>query len=79
MPSWELFEAQDDDYRDSVLPPTVPSVSVEAGISMGWSKWVDRSVAIDRFGASAPGALVLEKLGITPQHVVAEAKELLGL
>jgi transketolase len=79
MPSWELFEAQDDDYRDSVLPPTIPSVSVEAGISMGWSKWVDRSVAIDRFGASAPGAEVLEKLGITPAHVVAEAKELLGL
>jgi transketolase len=79
MPSWELFEAQDDDYRDSVLPPTLPSVSVEAGVSMGWSKWVDRSVSIDRFGASAPGALVLEKLGITPEHVVAEAKELLGL
>jgi transketolase len=79
MPSWELFEAQDDDYRDSVLPPTVPSVSVEAGIAMGWSKWVDRSVSIDRFGASAPGALVLEKLGITPQHVVDDAKELLGI
>jgi transketolase len=79
MPSWELFEAQDDDYRDSVLPPTVPSVSVEAGVSMGWCKWVDRSVAIDRFGASAPGALVLEKLGITPEHMVDEAKELLGL
>ena len=65
MPSWELFAAQDDDYRDAVLPPGLPSVSVEAGVSMGWERWVDASVAIDRFGASAPGALVLEKLGIT--------------
>ena len=52
MPSWELFEAQDDAYRDAVLPPTLPRVSVEAGVSMGWERWVDRAVSIDRFGAS---------------------------
>ena len=55
MPSWELFEAQDAAYRDDVLPPGLPKVSVEAGISMGWERWVDRCVSIERFGASAPG------------------------
>jgi transketolase len=78
MPSWELFAAQGDDYRDQVLPPTLPSVSVEAAVSMGWERWVDRSVSIDRFGASAPGTEVLEKLGITGEHVARVAKDLLG-
>ena len=77
MPSWELFEQQDDAYRESVLPAGVPKVSVEAAISMGWSKWVDDSVAIDRFGASAPGPEVLEKLGITPEHVAEKVRALL--
>lgn len=78
MPSWELFDDQDEEYQQSVLPIGVPSVSVEAGISMGWSKWVDASVSIDRFGASAPGELVLEKLGISPGHVADTARELLA-
>jgi transketolase len=78
MPSWELFAAQDQSYRDEVLPPGLPSVSVEAGVSMGWERWVDRSVSIDRFGASAPGAEVLEKLGITGEHVAEVARELLA-
>ncbi|HMJ37386.1 MAG TPA: transketolase [Baekduia sp.] len=78
MPSWELFAEQDDSYRDDVLPPTMPRVSVEAAITMGWERWVDRAVGIDRFGASAPGAEVLEKLGITGSHVAQVAKDLLG-
>lgn len=78
FPSWELFAAQDDEYRDSVLPPGLPSVAVEAGVSQGWERWVDRSVSIDRFGASAPGALVLEKLGITAENTARAARELLG-
>ena len=78
MPSWELFAAQDDGYRDSVLPPGLPAVAVEAGVSQGWERWVDRVVAIDRFGASAPGPLVLEKLGITAEHTARAARELLG-
>ncbi len=78
MPSWELFEAQSDEYQISVIPPDLPSVSVEAGISMGWQKWVDSSVAIERFGASAPGNLVLEKLGITAENVAKHVKELVG-
>jgi transketolase len=79
MPSWELFEAQDDAYRDGVLPPGLPSVAVEAGVSQGWERWVDRVVAIDRFGASAPGEEVLEHLGITPQNTARVARELLGV
>jgi transketolase len=79
MPSWELFEQQDDDYREDVLPPELPSVSIEAGVSMGWSKWVDASVSIERFGASAPGAEVLEKLGITPDAAAQKVRELLAV
>jgi transketolase len=78
MPSWELFEAQDDGYRDAVLPPGLASVAVEAGVSQGWERWVDRTVSIDRFGASAPGAVVLEKLGITAENTARAARELLG-
>jgi transketolase len=81
MPCWELFEAQPSDYRDEVLPPEVEArLSVEAGIDLGWKKWVgDRgdSVALDRFGASAPGTEVLERLGFTVDNVVARATALL--
>jgi transketolase len=76
MPSHELFAAQDDAYRAEVIPAEIPSVSVEAGIAQGWERWVDRSVSIERFGASAPGALVLERLGMTPAAVVAAVREL---
>ncbi len=78
MPSWELFELQDDQYRRTVLPPQVPSVSLEAGISQGWSRWVDASVSIERFGASAPGPQALAQLGITPARLVESAKALLA-
>jgi transketolase len=78
MPSWELFAAQDEAYREAVLPPGLPSVAVEAGISQGWEHWVDRVVAIDRFGASAPGPEVLERLGITPGAVAGAAVELVA-
>ena len=54
-------------------------MSVEAGISLGWDRWVDRSVAIDRFGASAPGTEVLERLGITPEHVADVVREVLAV
>jgi transketolase len=79
MPSWELFDQQDDDYRQQVLPPELPSVSVEAGVAMGWSKYVDSSVSIERFGASAPGEVVLEKLGITPDATANRVRELLAI
>jgi transketolase len=78
MPSWELFEAQDPGYRRWVLPPRVPAVSVEAGIAQGWSRYVDASVSIERFGASAPGSRVLAELGITAARVAEVARETLG-
>jgi transketolase len=77
MPSWELFEQQDDDYQESVLPVDLPTVSVEAGIRQGWERYADAIVSIDRFGASAPGGTVLTELGITPENVAARVRELL--
>jgi transketolase len=77
MPSWELFEAQSEAYRRSVLPSDVPRLSVEAAASLGWERYANASVAIDRFGASSPGAVALENLGFTPDNVVARARDLL--
>jgi transketolase len=74
MPSWDLFGAQEPDYVDSVLPPEVPTVSIEAGVTLGWERWADITIGIDRFGASAPGSTVMEKLGITAGAVVEAAK-----
>jgi transketolase len=77
LPSWELFEAQDADYRRAVLPPGVPTVSVEAGVTAGWSRYAQASVGIDRFGASAPGGVVLDELGINPTNVADSVRGLL--
>ena len=76
MPSWELFEEQDEACRDSVVPPGVPTLAVEAAASLGWERWADESVSIDRFGASAPGNIVLEELGFTGENVAVQAKAL---
>ncbi len=82
MPCWELFEEQDESYHSVVLPAEVTTrVSVEAGATLGWSRWVgDRgaAVGIDRFGASAPGAVVMDKLGINAGHVVETALGLIA-
>jgi transketolase len=82
MPSCELFEAQDAAYQESVLPKAVTKrLSVEAGISMGWHKYVGSAgdtVSIDRFGASAPGGTCMEKFGFTVENVLAKAKALLA-
>lgn len=77
LPSWNLFEAQGDDYRDHVLPPEVPTLAVEAGVSFGWDRYADDSITIDHFGHSAPGELVLERLGFTADNVVERSRELL--
>ena len=77
LPCWEWFEAQDASYRRSVLPPGVPKLAVEAGVSLGWDRYADATVSIDRFGASAPGARVLAELGFTPEHVAERSRELL--
>jgi transketolase len=79
MPCWELFEDQDTDYQDEVLPPDAPVLSVEAASSFGWSRWADDSVAIDHFGASAPGSEVLAEFGYTPDNVAERSRQLLEI
>jgi len=76
MPSWDLFAAQSDDYRELVLPADVPTLSVEAGATFGWERYADDSIGIDHFGASAPGPVALENFGFTPEHVAARAHAL---
>ncbi|MEB3161980.1 MAG: transketolase [Prochlorothrix sp.] len=82
MPAWDLFEAQDAAYQESVLPKAVTKrVAVEAACSFGWHKYVGTegaTVSIDRFGASAPGGIVMEKFGFTVDNVLATAKAVLG-
>jgi transketolase len=80
LPCWSIFDAQSEEYRRSVLPAGIPTVSVEAAVTFGWSRYVGRggaSIGVDRFGASAPGPVVLRELGITSEHVVQEAQRLL--
>ena len=80
LPSWELFDGQPQDYRDSVLPPGVKArVAVEAGIKLGWEHYVGLDgavVGMDSFGASAPASVLYEKFGITAEHVIQAAKDL---
>jgi transketolase len=76
LPSWDRFDAEGIDYRESLLPPGVPVLSVEAGTTFGWERYADDSIGIDRFGVSAPGDEVLRRLGINVEHVVERARAL---
>ena len=79
MPSFKIFEEQSEEYKMSIFPHGIPKISVEAGATMGWWKYIGRdgvAIGVDRFGASAPGPTVLEKLGISVAHVVDAAKSL---
>jgi transketolase len=79
MPSCEIFDEQSDDYKASVLPRSVPKLAVEAGSPLGWWKYVGFDggvIGLDRYGASAPGKIVLEKLGFSAAHVAEEAKKI---
>ena len=76
LPSWDRFAEQDVSFRRRILPPGVPVVSVEAATTFGWDRYADVAIGIDRFGASAPGGLVLDKLGINVDHVVQRALDL---
>jgi transketolase len=73
LPCWELFDEQPDEYRDEVLPSSVTArVSIEAGVTFGWERYVGpggASIGVDRFGASAPYERIYEELGLTPQAV----------
>jgi transketolase len=81
FPSWELFKSQPQSYQDSVLPQAIPArVAVEAGVSLGWERWIGSRgevVGIDRFGESAPYEEVYRELGLTAAHVVDVARSLL--
>jgi transketolase len=77
MPSWDLFAAQSDDYREQVLPADVPTLAVEAAATFGWERYADDAVGIDHFGASAPGPLALANFGFTAENVAARARALL--
>jgi transketolase len=79
MPSWEIYDEQSAEYKASVLPHNVPRLAVEAGSPLGWYKYVGEDggvVGLDRFGASAPGPTVMEKLGFTGQNIAEQAKKL---
>lgn len=82
FPSWELFEEQDEAYREAVLPKHIRArVAVEAGASQGWERYVGSEgavISMERFGASAPGKVLLEKFGFTVDNVIAKAREVLS-
>ena len=78
MPSWDRFETMSKDFKSTVFPRGIPVLSVEAGSTFGWAKFADQSIGIDRFGASAPGNVVMQKLGLNVQHVVDCALELIA-
>lgn len=82
MPCWELFDKQDNTYKDSVLPPEVKArVGIEAGVELGWHKWLGDNgifIGMSGFGASAPAKICFEKFGITVEKVVEAAKKSMG-
>jgi transketolase len=82
MPSWELFDEQPRSYREAVLPPSVPHrLAIEAGAAQGWHRFVGDAgdvLAVERFGASAPGKAVLREYGFTVDNICARARALEG-
>jgi transketolase len=79
LPSFKLFDEQPESYRKELLPEATPKVSLEAGATLGWYKYLGHNgiaLGLDRFGASAPGKIALDKLGINQGAVVAAAKKL---
>jgi transketolase len=82
MPCWELFDEQDETYKESVLPRRVTArISIEAGTTLGWAKYVGAfgvTIGIDHFGASAPYEKLYEAFGLTAQHVIEAAHQFVG-
>ena len=79
LPCWNLFDAQPTEYQDEVLPPEVPMLAIEAGVTLGWRPYVGPGIAVigvDRFGASAPGETVMREYGFSVDHVIQRALEL---
>jgi transketolase len=79
FPSWELFEEQDEAYRESVLPKNITArLAVEAGATLGWERYAKSVLGLDHYGASAPYKVIFEKFGFTVDNVVAKAKRLIA-
>lgn len=82
FPSWELFSKQDAAYQDTVLMPHIKArISVEAGVTMGWERWVGplgKSIGVDRFGSSAPYKTIYQNFGLTVEKIVEESLRLVG-
>ena len=76
MPSWDRYERSDKSQNNFVFPQGVPVISVEAGVTLGWHKYADHTIGIDRFGASAPGAIALKELGISVEAIVNKVRSL---
>jgi transketolase len=77
FPSWELFEKQDEAYRESVLPKNIQKrLAVEAGIGIGWDRYAQSVISIEHYGASAPAKIIFDKFGFTVENVVAKAKSI---
>merc|ERR1712176_158042 len=78
MVSWELFEQQPDEYKTEVLPGSVPTLSVEAASTFGWARYADRSIGVDRFGASAPAPVLYKQFGFDIDDIVKESQDLIS-
>ncbi len=82
FPSWELFEEQPEDYKESVLPSSIKAkVSVEAGVKQGWEKYLGdygESISIEKFGASAPASVLFKEYGFTPENIVLKVRKVLN-
>lgn len=80
MPCWELFEEQNEGYKNKVLPPELPRISVEAGARIGWCRYTgseERVIGLDRFGASAPGDIAMDKLGFNVENIIDKVHKVL--
>lgn len=81
MPSWELFDAQPAEYRDQVLPPGIPRLAIEAGVTLAWARYLGpngKVIGLDRYGASAPGHVLFEKLGFGVENAIKQARDLIA-
>ncbi len=81
LPSWRVFDEQSPDYRAGVLPPGIPVVSIEAGVTLGWERYTGssgRAIGIDHFGASAPGPVLQREFGFTADHVIEVVRSVLA-
>ena len=80
MPSWDVFESQNEEYKKTVMPAGIPKVAIEAGVTLGWSRYTGSEaniIGIDKFGASAPGDVIYEKYGFTVENVVKKVKDII--